>query len=218
MSKDVQVLFIDNFDSFSFNLVDELERRSAQVSVWRNGVDAAAVLTQFKRAAGDAPKLIVLSPGPGSPAEAGCCASLMRLASAEIPVLGICLGHQVIVEAFGGRVVRAPAPMHGKTSKIRHDGQALFEGLDPAQPLVVGRYHSLCAKASQLPEALIAQACVVGPGADEDVVMALRHRQLPIYGLQFHPESLLTREGGSLIEGALRMARAFCAQHEEERR
>lgn len=191
-----RVLFIDNFDSFTFNLVDEFARRGCEVEVWRNTASAPEVFARLM--AFDGPKLIVLSPGPGTPAEAGCCAELLTLAQGVVPVLGICLGHQVIVERYGNEVSRAPQVMHGKTSPITHDGRGLFQGLP--SPLVVGRYHSLCARAQRF----------VGPleisASYEGIVMGVHHPTLPIFGLQFHPESILTREGGAIIENALRRA------------
>lgn len=193
-----RVLFIDNFDSFTFNLVDEFARRGCEVEVWRNTALAKEVFAQLMTFEG--PRLIVLSPGPGTPAEAGCCAELLELAQGVVPILGICLGHQVIVEHYGNQVVRAPQVMHGKTSPITHNGRGLFEGLP--SPLVVGRYHSLCAMREGF----------VGPlevsAHHQGIVMGVHHATLPIYGLQFHPESILTREGGAIIENALRRALA----------
>jgi anthranilate synthase component II len=190
----LRLVFIDNFDSFTWNLVDEFARRGAEVEVWRNTVAAAHAL---ERARTRTPSLLVLSPGPGAPAEAGCCIDLVRLAAAErVPLLGVCLGHQAMVEAFGGVVGPAGEVVHGKTSRVRHQGGALFDGVP--SPFPVGRYHSLAA--SVLPESLAPIA-----GTDR-VVMAVAHRTAPQFGVQFHPESILTPEGGRIIENVIRWA------------
>jgi anthranilate synthase component II len=195
MSAQVSVLFIDNFDSFTFNLVDELRKRGALVSVWRNDLPAAAALA---RALGlPAPRLLVLSPGPGAPAQAGCCVELIRLAAGRIPLFGVCLGHQAIVEAFGGTVGSAGEVVHGKAARVEHGGAGMFQGLP--SPLRAGRYHSLAAIA--LPDELAATAHC-GP-----VVMAVEHRRLPVWGVQFHPESILTPSGGELLERVLEQTR-----------
>jgi anthranilate synthase/aminodeoxychorismate synthase-like glutamine amidotransferase len=188
------VVFVDNRDSFTFNLVDEFARRGCAVEVWRSGVRAAHVLA---RAAAAARPLIVLSPGPGRPADAGCCAEVVRRAGA-VPVFGVCLGLQVMVEALGGAVDRAPEPVHGRTSLLTHRGGPFFAGIP--SPMRVGRYHSLCAVT--VPDAL--EVLAVGDG----VVMAAAHRVRPLFGVQFHPESLLTPDGGALIENVLRWAAA----------
>ncbi|MCP4677162.1 MAG: aminodeoxychorismate/anthranilate synthase component II [Deltaproteobacteria bacterium] len=190
------VLFIDNFDSFVFNLVDEFARRECNVEVWRNDISADQAL---EIAAGIAkPKLVVLSPGPGTPAAAGCCAELIRKAPEDLAIFGVCLGHQSIIEAFGGEVVRAGEIVHGKASGIDHDGRGIFEGLPT--PMTVGRYHSLAAGA--VPEALEITARL------GDIVMGVRHVSRPLMGVQFHPESILTPLGGRLIDNVLRMTRA----------
>ncbi len=194
----MNVLFIDNFDSFSFNLVDELERRGAEVAVWRNdiAVDHALALAR----AMPAPRLVVLSPGPGAPADAGLCVPLVRAAAgAQIPLFGVCLGHQAIVEALGGAVGFAGEVVHGKAASIRHDGCGLFEGLP--SPMRAARYHSLAATA--LPPDLRATAHL----ADQPLVMAVAHTLARIAGVQFHPESILTPQGGTLIDNLLRWAR-----------
>lgn len=193
----IRVVFVDNFDSFTWNLVDEFARRGAAVEVWRNTTPADHVLG---RAAGSAPALVVLSPGPGTPAEAGCCIELIRKAEGVVPVLGVCLGHQAMVEAFGGTVGPAGEVIHGKTSKVEHDGDGLFAGVP--SPFVVGRYHSLAA--ASLPERLAQTAVTVN--ARTGIVMAVRHRSAPMVGVQFHPESILTPEGGRIIDNALRWA------------
>ncbi len=194
MAESLRVIFVDNFDSFTWNLVDEFAKRGAEVEVWRSTVTAAHVVA---RAAGLGPTLIVLSPGPGTPAGAGCCIELARGAAvSRVPVFGVCLGLQAMVESFGGIVSLAGAVVHGKTSKLRHDGGILFEGVP--SPFPVGRYHSLAA--STMPDCL-------KPIADADgIVMAVAHRTAPQLGVQFHPESILTPEGGRIIENVMRWA------------
>ncbi|HWL39358.1 MAG TPA: aminodeoxychorismate/anthranilate synthase component II [Gemmatimonadaceae bacterium] len=194
MIEPLRVVFVDNFDSFTWNLVDEFARRGAHVEVWRNTVTACHVL---KRAGGPGPSLIVLSPGPGSPAEAGCCIELVgRAAAAGVPLFGVCLGHQAMIESFGGVVAPAGTVVHGKTSRVRHAGGPLFEGIP--SPFTVGRYHSLAA--TVMPGSLepIANA--------EGIVMGVAHRTAPQLGVQFHPESILTPEGGRIIENVMRWA------------
>lgn len=191
----VNVLFIDNFDSFTFNLVDELRRRGCAVEVWRNDLSAEEAIS--KAEALPAPRLIVLSPGPGSPAEAGCCVPLVRLARDRgVPLLGICLGHQALVEALGGEVGAAPAIVHGKASRVEHDGAGIFAGVE--RPLTVGRYHSLTA--TRVPDELTVRA------RTGEVVMAVEHTSAKLAGLQFHPESILTPLGGPLLERILAWA------------
>jgi len=184
----MHILFIDNLDSFSFNLVDDLRRRGAAVDVRRNDIAATAALE--RALAMPAPRAIVLSPGPGAPADAGCCIELIRLAAGRIPVIGVCLGHQAIVEAFGGRVGRAPEVVHGKPARIEHDGSGLFKSLP--SPMSVGRYHSLVAL--ELPPELRITARF------GELIMGVAHREHPIVGLQFHPESILTPDGGRLFD------------------
>ena len=199
------VIFVDNFDSFTWNLVDEFARRGAPVEVWRNRTPPALVLG---RAREQAPALLVLSPGPGTPAQAGCCIELVRLAAAaRVPLFGVCLGHQAMVEAFGGLVGPAGEVVHGKTSRARHDGSRWFAGID--SPFPVGRYHSLAAL--RLPQCL-APVATVAPGSSrgetggEPLVMAVRHTEAPQFGVQFHPESILTPDGGQLIDNVLAWA------------
>ncbi len=194
MSDPLSLLFIDNFDSFSFNLVDEFAKRGCRVEVWRNDIPAARALEIVRSL--PAPRLIALSPGPGRPADAGCCVELVRLASGEVPILGVCLGHQAIVHALGGEVGAAPEIIHGKASPIEHDGAGPFAGL--ASPMMVGRYHSLVA--TTVPESLAVTARF------GDVVMAVEHRKQRLLGLQFHPESILTTLGGVLIQNIIAWA------------
>lgn len=192
----VRVIMVDNFDSFTFNLVDEFARRGAAVEVWRNTTEAAHICE--RAAAGDGSPLIVISPGPGRPEDAGCSVALVRLAEGRFPIFGVCLGHQAIVEAYGGQVDRAGAVVHGKTSRVTHDGRGLFHGLP--SPLTVGRYHSLAARA--LPDTLACTAECDG------LIMAAEHRQFPTAGIQFHAESILTPDGGRLIDNVLTWAEA----------
>lgn len=194
MSDIRRVVFVDNVDSFTHNLVDEFARRDLAVEVWRNTTAVDRVLA---RARGLRPSLIVISPGPGHPREAVRCFELIERAAGEIPIFGVCLGHQIIVEAFGGAVERAPQLLHGKTSSIVHEGGMLFDGIP--SPVRVGRYHSLAA--SRVPPALRVTA-----RADDGTVMAVEHIDQPIAGVQFHPESILTVEGSLLIDNVLRWA------------
>jgi len=184
-----RVLLVDNYDSFVFNLYQYLGELGAEVSVVRN--DALGADEALARGATH----IVISPGPGTPDEAGVSLELVR--RARVPLLGVCLGHQALGEAFGGRVVRAPQPMHGKTSEVRHDGRTLFAGLP--QPFTATRYHSLIVERGSLP------ACLeVSAWTDDGVVMGLRHRSLPrLEGVQFHPESILTAAGKALLRNFL---------------
>lgn len=198
MSDALDIVLLDNFDSFSYNLVDEFARRHARVTVFRNDVSADRIL---ERATGAGKKaLLVISPGPGHPRDAGCSLEVICGALGKVPLLGVCLGHQALIEALGGTVVRAPAAMHGKASRITHDGTGLFEGLPSPTP--VGRYHSLAA--GTLPAALapIAHA--------DDIVMAVSHRTAPALGVQFHPESVLTPAGGQMIDNLIRWATNVC--------
>ena len=187
----LNVLLIDNFDSFTFNLFDELRRRQAEVAVWRN--DLAAERALDLALALPTPRLIVLSPGPGRPEDAGCCQELVRLARGRVPIFGVCLGLQSIVQALGGEVGPAGEVVHGKSVRIEHGGSGIFAGLP--SPLQVGRYHSLVA--SKVPEDLE----VVGRYGQ--LVMAVAHRHDPIVGVQFHPESILTPKGGRLLDGVI---------------
>jgi anthranilate synthase/aminodeoxychorismate synthase-like glutamine amidotransferase len=180
------ILFIDNYDSFTYNLVSMIGVLEPRLKVVRN--DA---ITVAEARAMDLDGL-VLSPGPGHPRDAGVCGELVAALAPTVPILGVCLGHQIIVEAFGGKVVRALRPMHGKTSAMAHDGTGLLAGL--ATPFPVGRYHSLAAQAETLPECLLVQ----GATADGEI-MAVRHRQFPCHGVQFHPESILTPGGMDLL-------------------
>jgi glutamine amidotransferase of anthranilate synthase or aminodeoxychorismate synthase len=181
------ILFLDNFDSFTYNLVDQFRVLGHQVKVYRNNCD----LEQIVQTALNTPNTVLaLSPGPGTPQEAGILLPLIQRLKNTIPIIGICLGHQALIEAFGGKVVHAGEVLHGKVSKINHDGQAMFR--DITNPMPVARYHSLMG--SELPDELIVNADYNG------IVMAIRHRNLPICGFQFHPESILTVQGSKLLE------------------
>jgi anthranilate synthase/aminodeoxychorismate synthase-like glutamine amidotransferase len=185
-----RLLLIDNYDSFTYNLVQAFLVLGADVHVYRN--DAMTV----EQALAFAPSHLCISPGPGTPYDAGVSMDMIRAFAGRLPVLGVCLGHQSIVEVFGGKVVRAGRLMHGKTSIIQHDGASLFAGLP--QPCEVGRYHSLIAA----PETLPAQLEVTAR-TQEGEIMAVRHRSLMVEGVQFHPESILTPDGPALMKNFL---------------
>lgn len=187
------ILLIDNLDSFTFNLVEAFQRLGCIVQTLRNQVSAAEALA----IAEDRQALIVLSPGPGGPSDAGCCLELAALAAGHVPVLGICLGHQVIVHQAGGDVDRADAPVHGKASRLEHDGRGPFTGLP--NPLQVGRYHSLCVR--NLPARFTIHAAIGG------MAMAISDPAARQTGLQFHPESILTSHGDQMLANILAEAR-----------
>jgi anthranilate synthase/aminodeoxychorismate synthase-like glutamine amidotransferase len=187
------ILLIDNYDSFTFNLVHFLGDLGAHCDVQRN--DRLTVSEALARR----PEAIVLSPGPCTPNEAGICLELIAAAAGKIPILGVCLGHQAIGQAFGGVVCRAPAPVHGKTSMITHTGTDIFAGLPP--DFAATRYHSLIVAADTLPPALVATAWTDG------LIMGLRHATLPIYGVQFHPESIASQHGHTILANFLALAR-----------
>ncbi len=189
------ILLIDNYDSFTFNLVQFFGDLGAECLVKRNDVLTAEEALALK------PDAIVLSPGPCTPNEAGICLDVVRLAAARrVPLFGVCLGHQAIGQAFGGHVVRAPEPVHGKTSEVMHDNTDLFAGLP--NPFTATRYHSLIVQRSSLPECLAATAWV-----KDGTIMGLRHVSLPIYGVQFHPESIATAHGHDILRNFLNLAR-----------
>ena len=186
----VRVLLLDNRDSFVWNLAQGLGALGAEPEVVRS--DAADLASLLR----DPPDRLVISPGPCGPAEAGLSVEVVRALGERVPVLGVCLGHQCIAAAFGGSVVRAPRPRHGKTSAVRHDGRGVLRGLP--DPLTAARYHSLAVEEAGLP------ACLeVTARADDGVVMGLRHRSWPVEGVQFHPESFLTPEGPSILRNFL---------------
>lgn len=186
-------LLIDNYDSFTYNLVHYLGELGAEVTVRRN--DAISVAEAL--ALGD--EGIVLSPGPCDPDRAGICLDVIKAAAGKRPLLGVCLGHQAIGQAFGGRVVRAAVPMHGKVSQIRHDGSGLFEGLP--SPIAATRYHSLVVERDTLPDCLRVTA-----ETDDGLIMGLAHRILPVHGVQFHPESIASVGGHDILRNFLNLA------------
>ncbi|MDD2795857.1 aminodeoxychorismate/anthranilate synthase component II [Acidocella sp.] len=190
------ILLIDNYDSFTFNLVHFLGDLGAACVVKRN--DALSV----EEAMALKPEAIVLSPGPCTPNEAGICVELVRAAAGKIPLLGVCLGHQAIGQAFGGKVVRAPEPVHGKTCPVYHENTDLFAGLP--NPFTATRYHSLIVKRSDLPAELVVTAFT-----HDGIIMGLRHSTLPVYGVQFHPESIATSHGHDILKNFLNLARRF---------
>ncbi len=196
------LLLIDNYDSFTYNLAQYLSELGADVLVRRNDAITAAEAEAL------APSHLVISPGPGTPTEAGVsCALIARLGS-RIPTLGVCLGHQCIGAVFGGRVIRAPEPVHGKVAAIHHSGAGILAGLP--QPFSATRYHSLIVERATLPPALAVTA-----ETSDGLVMALRHRDYPIEGVQFHPESILTTAGKDLLRNFLRMSSPV-AHHEQQ--
>ncbi|MFM8828550.1 MAG: anthranilate synthase component II [Actinomycetota bacterium] len=193
MAAQPHVVIVDNYDSFTYNLFQYLAELGAKVDVFRHDritVDGIRDL---------APTHLVISPGPKTPDEAGISLDAIRELAGEMPILGVCLGHQAIGQAFGGTVVRGSEPVHGKTSEIAHDGRTVFAGL--ADPMTATRYHSLVVERQSLPDVL-----EVSAWCDGDVIMGLRHRDLPVEGVQFHPESILSGEGKSLLGNFLGMA------------
>jgi anthranilate synthase/aminodeoxychorismate synthase-like glutamine amidotransferase len=190
------ILLIDNYDSFTFNLVHFLGDLGAVCDVRRNDSLTAQQAIALQ------PEAIVLSPGPCTPNEAGICLDLIAAAAdSRTPLLGVCLGHQAIGQAFGGAVIRAPAPMHGKTSAVSHDNTDLFEGLP--SPFAATRYHSLIVERASLPPTLAITA-----QTEDGLIMGLAHRALPVWGVQFHPESIATRHGHDILRNFLALARA----------
>ena len=189
---EVRMLLIDNYDSFTYNLVQAFASLGADVMVYRNDAITVTDAQQLQ------PSHLVISPGPGRPEDAGNSLEMIAAFAEELPVLGVCLGHQSLVHHFGGNIVRADRLMHGKTSLAKHDGKTIFDKLP--QPLEVGRYHSLCAEHETLPDVLELTA-----ETDRGEIMAVRHKTLPIEGVQFHPESVLTPAGDELLANFLQM-------------
>ena len=187
------LVIIDNYDSFTYNLVHYLGELGADCRVFRNDAISAGGALALQ------PQGIVLSPGPGYPQSAGICLELVQKAADTVPLLGVCLGHQAIGQAFGGRIVRAPRLMHGKLSAIRHDCCGLFDGLP--QGFEATRYHSLVMQRESLPDSL-----QVNADTDQGVIMGIRHRERPIFGVQFHPESIASEHGHALLANFLRAA------------
>jgi anthranilate synthase component 2 len=193
------ILLIDNYDSFTFNLVHYFGELGAEVQVHRNDK-----LTSAAAIAAD-PDAIVLSPGPCTPREAGICLDLIAKAAATIPMLGVCLGHQAIGDAFGGKVVRAPVQVHGKLSEIRHNGTGIFRGINAS--FKATRYHSLTVDRESLPQHLMVTA-----DSEDGVIMGLAHTRLPVHGVQFHPESIASEHGHLLLQNFLDIAAAWNAE------
>ncbi len=190
--ENVRILLIDNYDSFTYNLVQAFAAQGAEVLVYRNDE------IEPDRALELEPTHLVISPGPGRPEEAGVSLAMIDTFAEKVPLLGVCLGHQCLVSHFGGEIVRAERLMHGKTSMVKHDNKTVFEGL--SEPFEAGRYHSLCAEHNSLPDALELTAQTA-----RGEIMGVRHRDLPLEGVQFHPESVLTPEGDRLMNNFMRM-------------
>jgi anthranilate synthase component II len=188
-----KVLFIDNFDSFTYNLVQYLGELGASPVVYRNNAITVGEIEAL------VPDRILISPGPGRPENAGVTESVVRTFAGKCPILGVCLGHQAIGHVFGGQVVRAPQPRHGKVSNVDHDGRGLFQGLHGA--FAAGRYHSLVVAEAGFPPVLE----IAARSLDDGLVMALRHREHAVHGVQFHPESVLTGEGRHLLRNFLNL-------------
>ena len=184
------ILIIDNYDSFTYNLVQYLGELGADLVVYRNNKITVAEIDKL------APEKLVVSPGPCTPMEAGVSIRAIREFAGKIPILGVCLGHQSIAVAFGGNVVRGAYPVHGKTSMIKHDGRTIFKGVD--NPFEATRYHSLIVERETLPAIL-----EISAETDDGTIMAMRHRELPVEGVQFHPESILTGEGKKILKNFL---------------
>ena len=185
------VVIVDNYDSFTYNLFQYLAEAGAKVDVYRHDQITVDGIRDLN------PTHVVISPGPKTPDEAGISLDVIREMAGEVPILGVCLGHQAIGQAFGGTVVRGAEPVHGKTSEIAHDGRTVFAGLP--DPMTATRYHSLVVERASLPDVL-----EVSAWCDGDVIMGLRHKTLPVEGVQFHPESILTGEGRSLLGNFLK--------------
>jgi anthranilate synthase/aminodeoxychorismate synthase-like glutamine amidotransferase len=186
------ILVIDNYDSFTYNLVQYLGELGAQLEVRRNDQTTVEEIAQM------APERIVISPGPKTPTEAGICLDAIHCFSGRVPILGVCLGHQAIGQAFGGRVIRAPELMHGKTSLITHDGKTIFSGLP--NPFPATRYHSLIVERTTLPDCL-----EISASTSDGLIMGLRHKEMKVEGVQFHPESVLTEVGKQLLGNFLKL-------------
>lgn len=196
------VTLIDNYDSFTWNLVHYLGSLGAAVTVYRNDcVTIAGVIDER-------PDAIVLSPGPCTPKEAGLCLDLIKAAGPRIPIFGVCLGHQAIGDAYGGKIVRAALPMHGKLSAIDHDGEGIFAGIE--SPFQATRYHSLIVERASLPDELEVTA-----STEDGIIMGLSHKSLPVHGVQFHPESILSEHGHHVLRNFLDLALAWNEAHRQ---
>jgi anthranilate synthase component 2 len=189
------LLVIDNYDSFTYNLVQHLGELGADVRVFRNDRITLEGIRRLR------PRQLVISPGPCTPAEAGISVEAVRALAGEMPILGVCLGHQCIAEAFGGVIVRAQAVMHGKTSMIHHDGRGVYAGLP--NPFEATRYHSLVVRPDSVPDSLAVTSWTLAADGSRAEIMGLRHRELPVEGVQFHPESILTSAGKALLANFL---------------
>lgn len=186
------LLVIDNYDSFTYNLVQYLGELGAEMKVIRNDEVSAEEIENALR-----PEKILISPGPGTPDGAGVSLAVLERMCKKIPILGVCLGHQAIGQHFGGKVVRAPEPVHGKPVDVRHDGKTIFEGIEG--DFIAGRYHSLVVERDSLPECL-----EISAESPDGLIMAMRHRSLPVEGVQFHPESILTEHGKVILKNFLK--------------
>jgi para-aminobenzoate synthetase component II len=186
------LLVIDNYDSFTYNLVQYLGELGETIEVRRNDRVTIDEIENSLR-----PERIVISPGPGTPNDAGITLNVIQRFAGKVPLLGVCLGHQAIGQAFGGRVIRAPELMHGKASEVQHDGKTIFAGLNDR--FLAGRYHSLIVEKESLPQ------CLEVSARTDDIIMGLRHREMKVEGVQFHPESILTSEGKQLLANFLRL-------------
>ena len=195
----MRVTLIDNYDSFTFNLVHFLGELGAEVGVWRN--DARSV----EETLADDADAIVLSPGPCTPNEAGICLDVITQAAGRVPILGVCLGHQAIGQVYGGTIVRAPEPMHGKLSTIHHTGRSVFRGLN--NDFAATRYHSLTIAPASLPPCLDVTAT-----SEDGVIQGVMHKSHPVHGVQFHPESIASENGHALLNNFLQIARDFAKQ------
>jgi anthranilate synthase/aminodeoxychorismate synthase-like glutamine amidotransferase len=186
------LVVIDNYDSFTYNLVQYLGEMGAEMNVYRNDEISVDEIESLK------PERILISPGPGTPDSAGISLAVIEAFAGRLPILGVCLGHQAIGQVFGGRVVRAPEPVHGKPVDVSHDGKSIFKGV--AQPFSAGRYHSLVVERDGLPDCL-----EISASAPDGLIMGLRHKTQKIEGVQFHPESILTPEGKKLLQNFLHL-------------
>ncbi|MFC1753618.1 anthranilate synthase component II [Thermoproteota archaeon] len=194
----MKTLLIDNYDSFVYNLVQQVGEFGSEPQVYRNNKITLKEINKLN------PDNIIISPGPGTPSEKkyfGICSDIIRNLSPILPILGVCLGHQGIIHGYGGNIIKAGRLMHGKVSLIKHDGEGIFEGLN--NPFVATRYHSLVGERSTIPKELKISA----NSEDDNEVMAVKHVKYPVNGIQFHPESILTKEGGKLIRNFLKMSR-----------
>ncbi|MCK1522791.1 aminodeoxychorismate/anthranilate synthase component II [Bradyrhizobium sp. 17] len=200
------IVIIDNYDSFVFNIARYFQELGEATEVFRNDVVSVSDLIDLK------PRALVISPGPCTPIEAGVSTALVRELSGRVPILGICLGHQCIGSVFGGRVARARCPMHGRSSYVTHDGRGLFRELP--SPLCVGRYHSLVVELDES----CAPNLTVRARSDEGEIMALAHRHQPTFGVQFHPESILTQHGHVVLKNFLRLAETYQSQQAKKTR